>query len=318
MLPFIFNHDHDVDGLKHNDDFKYLDTLTNFLWMGLFYLNALLLLPRLLYAKKYVVYSITLVAAYTVIMLLHAALFKFMIAGKPFHITPSVIHNLAPFFFTLIISTAYKIIYDKFKADANAVVLQKENLKTELSFLRSQISPHFLFNVLNNIVAMVRLKSDELEPTVIKLSTLLQYMLYESDDEKVLLKSEVESVRDFIDLQKLRFTPRLKLTTDIDVQEEWHAIEPMLLIPFVENAFKHGNVFGDSPEILIALRVDNNTLDFHVRNKFTALDKAKDKISGIGLVNVKRRLELLYPNQHTLNITSRDGYFDVQLKLLLK
>lgn len=315
-MPYIFNHDNEGD--KHSHDFRSLDTATNFLWMGLFYLNALLLIPRLFYRKRFIFYSLALVLSFAIIMFLHGLIAVSFANFSHFRILPSSLHNLTPFLFTVFMSTAYKIIHDKFKADANTAALQKENLKTELSFLRSQISPHFLFNVLNNIVAMVRLKSEELEPTVIKLSSLLQYMLYESNDEKVLLKNEIDSLQDYIDLQKLRFSTNLQLDTKFLVTENWHAIEPMLLIPFVENAFKHGNVFGEAPEILIKLEVVDNVLDFYVRNKYTASDRAKDKTSGIGLTNVKRRLELLYPERHTLEITDTDGHYNVHLKLLLQ
>ncbi len=318
LLPFIFTHDDDGDSGRQDPSFKTLDTVTNFLWMGMFYLNALLLVPRFFYRKKYLLYAGCLIVPFVVIMLLHGALFIPFAPGRHFKFFRSSQHNIIPFIFTVVVSTAYKIIYDKFKADAATNALQKENLKTELSFLRSQVSPHFLFNVLNNIVAMVRLKSNELEPTVIKLSSLLQYMLYESGDEKVLLKNEVDSLRDYIDLQRLRLSKQLQINIQFEVTEDWHAIEPMLLIPFVENAFKHGNTFGEAPEILVKLEVEDNTLHFQVKNKFVEADKAKDKTSGIGLANVRRRLQLLYPGKHELYIDDRNGYYNVHLKLLLQ
>jgi two-component system, LytTR family, sensor kinase len=165
---------------------------------------------------------------------------------------------------------------------------------------------------------MVRLKSEELEPTVIKLSSLLQYMLYENDDERVLLKNEVESLEDYIDLQRLRLSPAFRLETRFDVKDEWHSIEPMLLIPFIENAFKHGNSLLENPEMIIELAVADNELNFRVRNNYINSDKAKDKTSGIGLANVKRRLELLYPGRHQLHIHDSNGWYEVQLKLFLK
>ena len=165
---------------------------------------------------------------------------------------------------------------------------------------------------------MVRLKSDELEPTVIKLSSLLQYMLYETDEEKVLLRNEEESLHNYIELQRLRFSTKLTLNTRFDVKEEWHSIEPMLLIPFVENAFKHGNGLMQNPEIDIHLQSVNNQLDFFVKNKYVNTDTAKDKTSGIGLANVKRRLQLLYPDKHTLLIDDNNGWYKVHLKLFLK
>ena len=165
---------------------------------------------------------------------------------------------------------------------------------------------------------MVRLKSEELEPTVMRLSSLLQYMLYEGDEEKVLLKNEVESLQDYIELQKLRISSKLNLQFHFNVKEEWHSIEPMLLIPFVENAFKHGNGLPENSDIFIDLNVENNELDFKVRNRFMSNDRAKDKTSGIGLANVKRRLDLLYPRTHRLQIDDSNGWYQVDLKLSLK
>ena len=318
LLPFIFTSENDSS--KDGDDlaFRNLKTVTNLFWMGLFYLNALVLIPKLFNKHKYIYFVFSLVLSFCIIMLFHGAFFKPFVQGHDFNFFRSSAHNIIPFLFTVTVSTTYKIIYDKIKADTVAAELQKENLKTELSFLRSQISPHFLFNVLNNIVAMVRLKSDELEPTVIKLSSLLQYMLYETDEEKVLLRHEEESLQNYIDLQRIRFSSKLTLNTSFDVKEEWHTIEPMLLIPFVENAFKHGNGLLSNPEIDIDLHSSNNQLDFFIKNKYVSSDTAKDKTSGIGLTNVKRRLQLLYPQRHTLSIDDNNGWYKVHLKLFLK
>lgn len=318
LLPFIFSAENDAIRNRDDLDFRNLNAATNLLWMGLFYLDAMVLIPHFFYQKKYTIYIISLIASFCIIILLHGILFIPFVHYRHFNFLNSSQHNLIPFLFTVMVSTTYKIIYDKFKTDADAAALQQENLKTELSFLRSQISPHFLFNVLNNIVAMVRLKSEELEPTVMKLSSLLQYMLYESDDEKVLLKDEVESLQDYIELQRLRFTSKLNLQVHFNVKEEWHSIEPMLLIPFVENAFKHGNGLSENPEITIDLNACNNELDFNVKNKYTNNDKAKDKTSGIGWANVKRRLDLLYPETHQLHIDDSNGWYHVHLKLFLK
>jgi LytS/YehU family sensor histidine kinase len=205
-------------------------------------------------------------------------------------------------------------VWDKAKAEEQ----QKENIKTELSFLRSQISPHFLFNVLNNIVAMVRLKSNDLEDTVVKLSTLLQYMLYETDEEKVLLRNEIEYLESYIDLQSQRFGNKIQIIKNFSVADTYQTIEPMLLIPFVENAFKHGYGLIKNPVIDISLKTTNDGLVFEVKNKYDDTNLQKDKTSGIGLTNVKRRLELLYHNDYQLLISQKENWFMVKLSLQLK
>lgn len=250
--------------------------------------------------------------------MLNRIVYDLLISEIPFFIHKALIFNGIPFLFVTIASIAFKASNDRIKNDQLAKEKERENLKTELSFLRSQISPHFLFNVLNNLVAMVRLNNQELEPTILKLSSLLQYMLYETDDEKVLLKSEVDYLKSYIDLQKLRFGDRLNLTVNLDLNEGWHVIEPMLLIPFVENAFKHGTGMIENPTIDISLEILDNELMFSVKNKYFQDDKTKDKVSGIGLSNVKRRLELLYGDNYDIDISKSQDWFSVNLKLKLE
>jgi two-component system LytT family sensor kinase len=318
LLPYILNSSYNEasgEAKEGEGRFIYLDTITNIFWVILFYLNVLWLVPRLLYPRKFILYGLSLVLSFCLIMLVHGVFFNLIMEGRSFNFFRSSYHNILAFLFTVTISTTYKVMSDKARADAISSEKQKENLKTELSFLRSQVSPHFLFNVLNNIVAMVRLKSAELEPTVMKLSSLLQYMLYENDDEKVLLKNEMEYLVSYIDLQKQRFSSKLKVVSDFDVDDEFQSIEPMLLIPFVENAFKHGNGLMSEPEIIIRLKLHKGVLDFSVRNRFFANDGSKEKSSGIGLGNVQRRLELLYPGRHDLLIHKDDDWFNIHLTI---
>jgi LytS/YehU family sensor histidine kinase len=165
---------------------------------------------------------------------------------------------------------------------------------------------------MNNIAALARVKSNELEPTIMKLSSLMQYMLYETDEEKVVVQSEAEYLQAYIDLQKQRYGDELDLRVHYDIKEEWHSLEPMLLVPFVENAFKHGGVLS-KPEIEIYLSVVDNRLHFVVKNRNEESKATKDKTSGIGLTNVMRRLELLYPNQHVLKIEKKENWFIIDL-----
>ena len=318
MLPYVFNTGYEKDEAPSVDPYRSINTVTNFLWMGLFYLNAYVLIPRIFYKRKYLQYALVLFASFCIIILLHGALFKPFVTGRTFNFMSSSVHNIIPFLFTIFVSVTYKTLIDRMLLEKEANERRQENLKTELSFLRSQISPHFLFNVMNNIAAMVRLKSDELEPTIHKLSSLMQYMLYETDEEKVLLRSEIENLQSYIDLQQQRFSEKLKLHVSLNVKENWHAIEPMLLIPFVENAFKHGTGIVQNPEIEIELKAEKDQLYFIVKNRFIQTETVKDKTSGIGLANVKRRLELLYGNMHQLVINKAEGWFIVSLQLTFK
>ena len=175
-----------------------------------------------------------------------------------------------------------------------------------------------MFNVLNNMVSLARKKSDQLEPSLFKLSSLLRYMLYETDEEKVLLEREVEYLRSYIDLQLQRFGSKVKVNLVMEDFDGSYFIEPMLLIPFVENAFKHGTGFKQNSEITIELKAKNELLEFMVSNYYdSSIQQVKDKTSGIGLQNVKRRLDLLYTGQHSLSIEHKDNYFTVKLQLNL-
>jgi two-component system LytT family sensor kinase len=319
LYPFLFNADRDdvATSIQAGEErFVYLDALTKVFWVGLFYFHADWLIPKLFYPKKYILYAGALILTFLLIMGIHGILFEWIMIGRNFQFFRSSLHNILAFSFTIALSATYKIMGDRTREEEIKQEKRQEVLRTELSFLRSQISPHFLFNVLNNIVAMVRLKSDELEPTVIRLSSLLQYMLYENDEEKMLLGSEIEQLQNYIDLQMLRYGSRVKITTRFQMEEN-RAIEPMLLIPFVENAFKHGTGNVPDPEIRVQMEEKDGFLHFTVQNKYVQGDVSKDKTSGIGLANVRRRLELLYPGRHQLNIQEHDGHFDVDLKIKL-
>ncbi len=243
--------------------------------------------------------------------------FNLFFPGKHYQVWNFFVFNLFPFFFFIISSAAFKIIRDRVEENQRAKEKENENLKTELSLLRSQVSPHFMFNIMNNMVALARKKSEILEPSLIKLSSLLRYMLYETE-EKVPLQKEIEYLESYIDLQSQRFGSKVKIKTSMNKTEDHLEIEPMLLIPFVENAFKHGTGLIENAEIDIDLKTEKNLLYFSVRNKFNdGTDEVKDKSSGIGLVNVQRRLDLLYGNKHSLLITKHDDWFVVSLQIVL-
>lgn len=294
-----------------------VNMVTNIFRAGIFYLNAGLLVPRLIYKKKYISYFLSLIALFVVMMFFHAAIFDILI-DRRFFFMKAAAHNVLAFIITITASTAYKTITDKAKSDVRASEKLQENLKTEVSFLRSQISPHFIFNVLNNIVALVRLKSEELEPTVMRLSTLMQYMLYQTN-EKVSLQDEIQYLSDYIDLQKQRFGEYITINKVFETPAANFIIEPMLLISFVENAFKHSEGLTEAPEIDIHLNCKGNKLYFSVRNNYSEYaNGSKDRTSGIGLANVRRRLELLYPEKHNLVIEKSGDRFNVLLELMLE
>lgn len=305
---------------KPEDYYLYLfHLLKNLFWITLFYFNANVLIPALFNKKKYSSYLSAAFSSFFIVWIADWLLFSLFFSGIDYRPLNYVAFNFPVFVFILLSSTAYRIIKDRITEEREKQQQQTENLKTELLFLRSQISPHFMFNILNNMVALARKKSDILEPSLIKLSSLLRYMLYETDENKVLLEKEIEYLQSYIDLQQLRFGKMITINCSLpQVATPW-TIEPMLLIPFVENAFKHGVGLIKDAQIDIDLKIENDLLYFNVKNKYNteSANDPKDKTSGIGLNNVKRRLNLLYNHQHELTIKEEDGWFSVLLQLKL-
>tara|TARA_Y100001972_G_scaffold126584_1_gene180752 strand:+ start:3682 stop:4674 length:993 start_codon:yes stop_codon:yes gene_type:complete len=208
---------------------------------------------------------------------------------------------------------------------------ETESLKSELFFLRSQINPHFMLNTLNNMVSLARKKSDLLEPYLLKLSGIMQYILYDSENERVNLPQEINYLNNYIELQKIRFEDDMKINIEVDprIEDTQQLIAPMILIPFVENAFKHGGVSIAAPEIYISIGLDKNVFRFEVKNRYYPESGVESDLSltdsknPIGLINVKRRLELLYPEQYTLNISQsvhpeeKTNWYEVRLMINL-
>lgn len=321
-LPYLlrpsYNNDQPQPHSSRGNDSFYFSTIMNLSWVALFYFNAFFLIPRFVYKKRYWIYGLVLFLIFCWLIVQTKILFGLFIPAANYNIRMHLLFTFFIFLFILASSTAYQMIRDRMKTERIAKDKENEHLKTELAFLRSQVSPHFMFNVLNNMVALARKKSDLLEPSLIKLSSLLRYMLYETDTEKVLLEKEIEYLQSYIDLQIQRFGSKVKVNASLHDFDSSYFIEPMLLIPFVENSFKHGTGLIQKAEITIELKAQNNLLQFMVANQFdNSVQEVKDKTSGIGLQNVKRRLNLLYENRHTLLISDKDKKYIVSLQLNL-
>ncbi len=194
--------------------------------------------------------------------------------------------------------------------------LENRSLRNELEMLRAQINPHFLFNTLNNIDTLIHTSPDTASKMLINLSELLRYMIYETQTDKVSYSKETEYIKGFVELQKLRFKAGA-ISLNIENQVPDTFIAPMLFIPFVENAFKYAHNKGNYPIISIEIKNENNAVYFSCRNTYNPEETKQNKSGGVGLENVKRRLELLYPQKHKLIISKENCIFDVQLILSL-
>ena len=321
-LPFLLRPHEDNSQANKQQSLTFSQLVSyigsNLLWVIYFYVNALWLIPRFLTRSFFARYVLSVLGSFAIIAFIQALLFLYLSNGTHFSVLRHIIFNFLIFLFFLASSIAYRLIIDKTRADNLVRDKETENLKTELSLLRSQASPHFLFNVLNNMVALARKKSDLLEPSLIKLSSLIRYTVYDTLEETVDLEKEIDYLESYIDLQRQRFGNNVAFQVALYRPGQNLHIEPMLLIPFVENAIKHGTGFIENAEINISLQATGNKLFFLVRNRYNAQEnEVKDKTSGIGLANVKRRLNLLYPDSHQLQIDKEDGLFTVKLELIL-
>lgn len=292
----------------------------------LIYLANYLLIPLLLYKKHYFWFALSFIA-----MIALSSIYKMYLIGKVLNnpdllnwtgssveIKRRIYDNIIPHFFLVTAGVAFKLLLDYTRIQKRLVEVAREKAETELSFLKSQINPHFLFNSLNSVYFLIDKNNTEARGALHKFSEMLRYQLYEIKDEKIPIEKEVSYLKDYIDLQKLRVDENYQVDVKIDKNMKSFYIEPLLLIPLVENSFKHLSHFsnGKKNEIWIELSKQNGEMNFNVRNTTEGRQIHEVKADGgIGLVNVKRRLELLYPEKHNLNIRENDGWFDVELKI---
>ncbi len=291
--------------------------------IGVFYINYLLILPTFLNKKKYLLCSLAIL-----VLLLASAFVK---CGLAYYFYDYVILKgpqmlPVPFWayysssvfsscFFVFLSTVLKFVVDWFISEKVKDKLKNEKLIAELAFLKSQINPHFLFNSLNNIYSLAYQKSAETPEAILKLSEIMRYMLYESNVDKVELSDEIRYLKNYIELQKLRLKDKARIKFEVSGDIESKTITPLVLISFVENAFKHGVAVDDENPIIIRINIEAGKLFFQVINKKGK--KNKDDTGGIGLQNVKRRLDLLYKDQYRLNIDNSNDVYTSELYLNL-
>jgi sensor histidine kinase YesM len=315
LVPLLF-----IETVTGRERFILRSWFFQFLMAGYFYYNYLLLIPRFFLRKKIAAYvgllllGLVSVSMLNVVFVLSSSdLFE---SRHPFNFWRAAFFPFYPTVLSFALSSTVRLISEWFKNERQKKEMEAEKLTSELAFLKSQINPHFLFNTLNNICSLARKKSDDTENAIIKLSQIMRYMLQDSRDEKVNLEMEVEYLQSFIDLQRMRLPDSVKIEFSIEGKPELITLEPLLLIPFVENAFKHGITYHGNSDIHIHLNASGNTLLFRVTNNIARKgDEQVEPGSGIGLKNVIRRLELLYPGHHELSLKENNDQYHVELNI---
>ena len=194
---------------------------------------------------------------------------------------------------------------------------ERQKLNAELAYLRAQINPHFLFNTLNSLYVLAVKKSDHTAEAIMRLSHMMRYITAQADHDHVPLSQELEYITNYIALQRLRITPNVQIEVEMPSGASTLTISPLVLIPFIENAFKHGVNTEDECRIFIRLKVDGSMVILEVRNKKVVVETLTEAVSGIGLQNVVQRLKLLYGGRHDLIINETAEEFSVHLSLQL-
>lgn len=293
--------------------------------VGFYYLNTQVMIPNLLAKKRWLWYALAIIICF--ILFLQIPKFfddalnaefpdriKRRFTPRPYRLFPFR-GSSAVFFLVFTVSTCIKVIQQWLSAEQRQKQIENEKLNTELSFLKSQINPHFLFNTLNNIYSLAVVKSDATAGAVMKLSSIMRYVLSDTKQHLVPLEKEIKFIQHYIDLQQVRLTDKIKINFAVKGEVEGKQIAPLLFIPFVEYAFKYGISTKEFSEISISVKAEGNEIEFFADNRIIASETDQENNSGIGLKNTKRRLEILYPNKHKLEIKNENNRFIVHLIL---
>jgi len=289
----------------------------------LFYINYSYLVPKFLLQNNKKLYLVTAAA-----LILFVAFFQLMVSPSRPHMRPELFQGPPPILpfrafvpglinlFFVVIGTSIKIYAEWNRNEINKKEIENQKNKTELHFLKHQLSPHFLFNSLNSIYSLSTKKSPNAPEAIITLSELMRYMLYETDSELVRLKEELEYIQNYLKLQRLRIANNENVILNINGPVANQKITPLLLISFIENAFKYGTDLKGNTEVKIRIKVQQDKLEFTCVNLIGQRRESSEN-SGIGLINTRERLKLLYPGKHFLKVEEEQNRFVVNLTLEL-
>jgi two-component system LytT family sensor kinase len=316
-----------LGSFRKRDESIYLPMVwSTLLSIMLFYLNALYLIPRFFSKYKYWLYFVLLIVLYLGTVLINSIFDHFyaisLFSSEKESFLSDITLNFQTKTFILSLSLGYGLSKNWIKSNKLQQQLISDKLTTELKYLKAQINPHFLFNTLNTAYSSAIKNNDDATADIIeKISGLMRYVLYESNEDKVLLEKEINYIDTYINLQLQRLSSEIVDHVHYEVKGDFHnnKIAPMILIPFIENVFKHGVILSKKPEIAIVLYLNSETLVLETKNIINNQKAQSDNTnSGIGMKNVRERLALLYPNLHKLEIHQDDKFFQVRLELQLK
>ncbi|MFP5042576.1 sensor histidine kinase [Parasediminibacterium sp. JCM 36343] len=351
LVPFIFQPQPKALPAVMANHFKIVLLTSSIYLIAFYYINTQLLIPKLLFTRQWGWYIFSIIALFIAFLYLPewvASLFGEQPSEADFKIAaieraksrfadsipPNMPHkpsfgggrNRFRFFpgsyliFILVfaISTCISVMQQWLKTEEHKKEIEREKLNTELQFLKSQVNPHFFFNTLNNIYSLAVTGSDQTATAILKLSAIMRYIISDAQSNLVPLENEIAFINDFIHLQLVRLTDKVvvQFTSEGDVGSKM--IAPLIFIPFVENAFKYGVSTKEKSTITFHMQTSDKRVLFSASNKIVQTENKNRETTGIGINNVKRRLDLLYPNKHRLQIFNTDQTFSIQLEITLK
>ena len=314
-------------GAYFNDyNYSFKSNLIEFaLHIPLVYFNILILIPLFVLKSKYIKYTFSLLASLGVVYLLKTGLTYFIISKniwpeanrdyKPFEINHIVAVCIGELYVLAIASSIYLMLTWLKERDRNKAIMENQN-KIKLKYLKNQIQPHFFFNTLNNLYALSLESSDKVPDVIIKLSNLMEYVLYDIEGTKfVPLIKEIDYIQNYIEIEKLRFE-NVEVAINLESNIDTVKIPPLLFISLIENAFKHGGINNDNLKIKINFRIANSKLEFEIINNFVISQPLKGK-KGIGLSNTKKRLKLIYKNNFAIEQNVKFNFYIITIQIPL-
>ncbi len=351
MIPFVFQpHSRESPSpIAISNHFRAVLISSSLFLILFYYINTLFLIPQFLFSKKWIIYISSVVLLFIAFLYLPdwiASFFsdpfsesnhryfeaekyrkqfsdsfppgphrpRFGGPRKHFHFFPG---SYLIFILVFAISTCISLIQQWLKIEENKKEIERDKLNTELSFLKSQINPHFFFNTLNNIYSLAVTGSEHTASAILKLSSIMRYIISDTQVDFVPLENEVTFIKNFIDLQLVRLTDKVSVNFTIEGDIDSKMIAPLIFICFVENAFKYGVSTKENSVITFQLRTSNKKIIFSSSNKIIKTENFNKEGTGIGISNVKRRLDLLYPERYNLNIFDTEDIFSVKLEISL-
>lgn len=323
LFLFIWHSTYTLGPFRRQDGSIYFPLIwSTFYSVMLFYINALFLIPSYIFTERYKYYFVYIILLYTATVLLNSIFDQLysisLFSSEKESIWSDIVMNVKSKTVILSLSIGYGLTKQWIQNLEIQQQLVKEKLSAQLKYLKAQINPHFLFNTLNMAYASAIKSNDGVTADIIeRLSGLMRYVLYESNEDKVSLEKEMCYIDNTVKLQLQRLSPELANQVNYTVDGKWlnHKIAPMILIPFIENVFKHGIILSQRSDILISIILKDNLLELETKNYRFDHSIPENNSYGIGLKNAQERLKLVYPNQHILEIDNSGSFFNVRLQI---